>query len=181
MQIPAVTHWEEGWMFQHRELSATWTQLVLQEKHPVGTWCLCLSQCCHPNCFGNSYLLFMLVAGQAPLNCRHVTHPGCPSGLQILLGLVNAPQPPNSSWFCFWMINLKQNHSSGQMPFCLGSEERLQPRGSGFVCPGLPALGSLCFSSAPWALFFMSFSILSFEEHRPKTEAVQVWPLNLSH
>lgn len=58
MQIPAVSHREEGWMFQHRELSAMWSQLFLQEKHPMGTCCPCLSQCCHPNCFGNSYLLF---------------------------------------------------------------------------------------------------------------------------
>lgn len=41
MQIPS--QWEEGWMFQHRELSATWSQLVLQEKH-LDTWC-----CAYPS------------------------------------------------------------------------------------------------------------------------------------
>lgn len=91
MQIPAVTHWEEGWMFQHRELSATWSQLVLQEKHPVGTWC-----CAYPSAVPQIALetpvyFLMLAAGQAAQNCRHVTHPGCPSGLWIFLALVNAP------------------------------------------------------------------------------------------
>lgn len=86
---------------------------------------LFLSQCCSPKLLWKFLFIFNAGAGQAALNCRHVTQPGCPSGLWIFLALVNALLPLNSSWMSFWMINLKQNHSSGQLPFCLGSGERL--------------------------------------------------------
>lgn len=67
----------------------------------MGTWCLCLSQCCHPNCFGNSYLLLMLVAGRAPLNCRHITHSGCPSCW--LLSVLHCHKT-HHEWVSEWLI-----------------------------------------------------------------------------
>lgn len=125
VQISAVTHREKEWMLQHRELSAMWSRLILQEKHPMGIWCSCLSQCCHSNCFGNSYLLFNAGSWASSTELQACHPPKLSLRPTDLLALANAPLPLNSSWMSFWMINLKQNHSSGQLPFCLGSGERL--------------------------------------------------------
>lgn len=137
----------------------------------MGTWCLCLSQCCHPNCFGNSYLLLMLVAGRAPLNCRHITHSGCPSCW--LLSMLHCHKT-HHEWVSEWLI-WNKIIAQGSCHSVWAVEKGCSP---GAV--RLYALGSLpCASPQPPEL--MSFSTLSFEEHRPKTKAVQDWPLNLSH
>lgn len=166
MQIPAVTHWEEGWMFQHRALSHV-EPAGLAGKAPCGYLVLCLSQCCPPNCSGNSCLFFNAGswAGSTELQARH------PPGLS--LRAVDLPGSCQCSthheWVSEWLI-WNKTIAQGSCHSVWAME-----KGCSLGAVGLYALGSLPCAS-PQLPELMSFSTLFLRSTDPKPRQFRSGP-----